>query len=242
MTDLGTLYGQSESVARSINNNGQVVGYVGGDIDSCGGLQYCPEPETSYSFLYSGGTMGDLFAGVSGVSGSDAYGINNSGQVVGYEDNYSIPGTSPDFPYLYTAGTVPDLGALPGATAASPNGYAYSFATGINDSGQVVGVSEGVNYAHGFLYTQGALIDLGTLPGGGASEPNAINNTGQVVGFSYVSGLNTTHAFLYGSGAMTDLGTLPGDYSSMATAINNAGQIVGAGSFSRLPLQRRHDD
>jgi probable HAF family extracellular repeat protein len=230
MIDLGTLYGSTESVARNINASGQIVGYTGNNI-ACFGVQYCPEPSppATYAFLYSNGVMTAPLSAVPGISASYAYGINDSGQIVGFEYNYSIPGTSPDFPFLDNAGSVVGLGALPGATAATPSGYAYSWATGINNSGQVAGISEGVNYSHAFLYTSGSMVDLGTLPGGGGSQAFGINNSGQVVGYSYVSGLNTTHAFLYSGGVMTDLGTLPGNATSVAVGINDAGQIVGAG-------------
>ena len=69
------------------------------------------------------------------------------------------------------------------------------------------------------------LIDLGTL-GGNYSLGVAINDVGQVVGYSEVSG-GAVHAFRWdGANGMQDLGTLGGAYSC-ATAINRAGQVVG---------------
>jgi probable HAF family extracellular repeat protein len=229
MIDLGTLPGETESVAYGINNSGQIAGFSGNDL-TCAGLQFCPEPSPpAYAFLLSKGSMVSLLSAVPGVDASYAYGINDSGQVVGFEYNYSVPGTSPDFPFLYTAGSVVDLGALPGATATDPSAYAYSYATGINDIGQVTGNSLGVNWEHAFLYSGGSMADLGTLPGGGASGAYGINNDGQVVGYSYVSGLSTEHAFVYSGGVMIDLGTLPGNSSSLGVGVNDAGQVVGAG-------------
>lgn len=66
------------------------------------------------------------------------------------------------------------------------------------------------------------MTDLGTLPGSTSSTATAINDSGQVVGYS------GNHAFFWDNGVMTDLGTLPGDTSSTATAINNSGQVVGS--------------
>src|SRR3990172_2867667 len=68
------------------------------------------------------------------------------------------------------------------------------------------------------------LIDLGTL-GGDSSYAVAINELGQVVGYSYIAS-EEYHAFLWENGAMTDLGTLGGNFSQ-AVAINERGQVVG---------------
>ncbi len=70
------------------------------------------------------------------------------------------------------------------------------------------------------------VTDLGTLPGGTASEATGINASGQVVGYADTSDGNY-HAFLYSNGTMADLGTLPGGTASEATGINASGQVVG---------------
>src|SRR5271165_5942603 len=70
-----------------------------------------------------------------------------------------------------------------------------------------------------------SITDLGTL-GGTSSFAQAINNSGQIVGYSYMAGNVNMNAFLYCAGAMTDLGTLGGS-DSFALAINGAGQVVG---------------
>src|SRR5215218_6346129 len=67
--------------------------------------------------------------------------------------------------------------------------------------------------------------DLGTL-GGSRSWASAINDSGQVVGYSYLAGDQNNHAFLYKDAKMTDLGTLGGT-SSEAKGINKSGQVVG---------------
>jgi probable HAF family extracellular repeat protein len=61
---------------------------------------------------------------------------------------------------------------------------------------------------------------------GGESSADAINDQGQVVGFSETAS-GEWHAVLWHDGKVTDLGTLGGE-SSSATAINDEGQVVGS--------------
>jgi len=132
--------------------------------------------------------MTDL--GTLGGTSSGAYGINNSGQIVG---NASIAGNTAAHAFLYSGGIINDLGILDGATS--------SFAFGINNSGQVVGFSEtvGDNTANrAFLYTNGAMLDLNSLisadSGWALKVASAINDSGQIIGSGIING--QTHAFL----------------------------------------------
>lgn len=70
------------------------------------------------------------------------------------------------------------------------------------------------------------LTDLGTLEGGNTYAV-AINDVGQVVGYSMLQDGTTRHAFLWQDGVMTDLGTLGGTDSN-AYDINNLGYVVGS--------------
>ncbi len=100
-------------------------------------------------------------------------------------------------------------------------------ANAINASGQVVGKLPTASGFHAFLYSGGAMIDLGTL-GGNQSDARGVNASGQVVGWSTLSpgDSSTYHAFLYSGGVMMDLGTL-GGVNSVANGINDSGQVVG---------------
>lgn len=111
--------------------------------------------------------------------------------------------------------TVTDLGTLPGEYGC--------VATGINDSGQVVGYGYdyGSPYDQAFLYSGGSMQNLSTLPGSNSSTAYAINNSGQVVGSALTSSGAQT-VFLYSGGSLQNLGV-----AGQPTAINDSGQIVG---------------
>jgi probable HAF family extracellular repeat protein len=118
---------------------------------------------------------------------------------------------------------ITDLGVLPG--------FVSSAAVALNNTGQVVGNESTVDsISHAFVWQNGVMTDLGTL-GGDNSYAYAINDAGQVVGYSDSAatdqyGNHLQHAFLWQSGVMTDLGTLGGT-ASRAFGINASGQVVG---------------
>jgi len=127
-----------------------------------------------------------------------------------------VPLPAPAAP-LYT---FTDLGTLGGDR---------SEATAINESGQIVGgASLPDGTFHAFLFANGVMSDLGTLPGYKSSYATAINDRGQIVGTSSTSD-SSTSAFFYSRGAMRALGITmsieDSSYLSVA-AINNHGEVV----------------
>src|SRR3954467_3838407 len=111
--------------------------------------------------------------------------------------------------FVWQRGEIQDIGTLGGPDAAP--------GPGCNNqrSGVIVGASytsftpnaaSGVPTIHPFLWDNGTMTDLGSL-GGTHSEAQCINNRGQVIGWSNLSGDSIRHAFLWQNGHMQDLGT-----------------------------------
>ena len=199
MTDLGSL-GGIYSEGRAINTAGDVAGYS--NLSS----------STYHAFLVHNGHMSDLGTLVPGGF-SEAYGLNNFDEVVGYGS-----GASGQHAFLDTGGK---MSALPDL---SSYGGGYSSASGINNLHQAVGSSDNASgSSHAVLWSNGTVTDLGTL-GGSQSAAYAINDAGQVVGWAHTQS-EATHAFLYTGGKMTDLGAY--NIDTVGEAINSAGVLVG---------------
>ena len=93
--------------------------------------------------------------------------------------------------------------------------------SGINDSGQIAGFYLTAGLAsHGFVLSDGN-FSVFHFPMGPATNFNAINNQGQIVG--YGGGVS----FLFESGEFSII-SVPGSNFTSASGINNTGQIVGA--------------
>jgi probable HAF family extracellular repeat protein len=119
-----------------------------------------------------------------------------------------------------------------------------SFASGVNNSDQVVGQSAG----HAFVWEDGVMTDSMPLPGRTGSGALGIDEIGPVVGWSTANGANGQHAvFWKRNRGVRDLGTLGGltsrayaiklyrDSDSAAYAINESGLIVGRGQRRSSP-------
>ncbi len=204
ISDLGALVGSEFSFGRAVNESEKVCGFT---------LAMLNFGSMNHGFLWSGGTMTDLGT-LPGHKYSMAFGMNDEGAVVGYSATEAEPNVPHAF--MWKNGTMTALGSL----SPDPGSWAWD----INNQDEIVGHSNN----HAFVYRYGSMVDLGTLPGYGASsQAMAINDAGQIAGIS-ADANGVSHSFLYANDVMTDIGQLSGRPVTVAAAISEGGLIVGA--------------
>lgn len=247
LTDLGTLGGPNSNITWSVKSNSGVVAGISqtsmpdplGEAWSSAAF-YPGATGTGFinlGFAWENGTMRAL--PTLGGNNGFATGANSRGQIVGWaettvHDPTCVPPQQLQFlPVVY--GNKPnDIAALP-LVAGDTSGAA----TGINEQGQIVGISGicdqavGRNTArHAVLWDKkGNIIDLGDLGAPYWNTPTNINQRGDVVGFAGAPNDpdgNFLQAFIWAAeNGMQPLGFLPGDVHSEAYGINERRQVVG---------------
>jgi probable HAF family extracellular repeat protein len=210
MQAIGTLPGLAFSGALAVSTNGDVAGVASASASLYG--------STSQPWVYRNGQMIDLDPFDRGVYAT-ASAINNAGIVAG---TTSFVGSGSVEGFKSVGGAIVNLPGLVGDRCR------ISYGMGINQVGTIVGyaaspASCGDNRAVLFRSTGGTAIDLGTL-GGVNGEARAINNFGDIVGYSELS-TGQNRATLWTASGPQNLGTLAG--ASFALGINDEGTIVG---------------
>lgn len=169
--------GGTVSRARDLNNLGQVVG--ASDLY---------QDTNHHATIYENGVLRDLGT-FNGVGDSDAYAINDAGQIVGSSD---LAGGG-SHAFLYEGGVMKDIGSLGGAR---------SWALSINNLGQVIGYSETTSdedRLDWFLYDQGQMVAIDDLLGslGHWDVRSAkLADNGYIAGLAYDWDTGVEHAFL----------------------------------------------
>ena len=210
-TKIG-LPGYTTSQANAINANGDVVGY-----SEANGF--------NHAILYKVGKTTDLGT-LPGGSYSNALGVNDSDQIVGYAST-STGGTHG---FVYQNGKIQDLGTLPGGTGSRA-------IHGINNAGLIAGDSNtgGTGYRAYTSKNGGALTLVGGVTGASDTYVTDINASGEFVGTTAFAapkapGLN---AFAYVGGKFINLNDQIdpklGWTLAYATGVNDSGAIVGYG-------------
>ena len=163
-------------------------------------------------FLFEGGVFRTL--------PWSAYSINDRGLIAG---NVAGPGGH-DYGVVYDlAGNIVRVVEWPGAF--------YTYLSGINNAGQVIGGSLGRSFLYDLATDTFTTI---SLPGYRSTFVTGINSLGQVVGhaLSAIDDSNPVRgtAFVYEGGVYRHF-SLPDGTQAYPGGINTAGQIVGRGEY-----------
>jgi probable HAF family extracellular repeat protein len=172
-----------------------------------------------HGFVEINGTLTTL--DVPGAFRTEAYGMNDSGVVVG---GFSDATGEHGFSYNGVKYSTIDLGT-----------QHFTVATGINNAGQIIGYYGATGGTTlGFLDTNGKFTTIKT--NNAVTEPLGINSSGVVVG---IEGTETEFmSFMYQNGRFLPIPiVVPSSYITQAEAINDSGQIVGWFLFQGSPLE-----
>jgi len=189
------------------------------------------------------GTLGGMKSGVGAFSTGSGVGAN--GQVTGSSVSNEPGNQVHAFIGNATSNALIDLGSL----CVGYEGDCSSEGDAVNASGQVTGSSlanqfNNPNHAFITVAATNAMIDLGTLACAqtevcnGSSYGTAINDGGQVTGYSTIAtSTDTYHAFITNAttNALTDLSGSCGGCMSAGYGINTSGQVTGWAAFKVYP-------
>lgn len=224
---LPPLYNDKDGSATAINDRGQVVG-ISGTCDQAVGRF-----TAAHMVLWKNGHTNDL-GNLGGVAWNTPTAINRQGDIVGFANvpGGATPASLNEHAFLWTRnGGLQDLGVL-------YPGDVHSQALGINDRGQIVGLSCTAHFAscHGFLWQNGVMIDLNTLvPGynGIIVDAQDINDLGQITGQSLDSA----------SGNLVSFWAIPvpnyGAHGAATSALNRAGVQTALSPQAKQALLQR---
>jgi probable HAF family extracellular repeat protein len=245
MTALPTLrdrynHSGNNGQAYQINTYGVAVGSSENTTSdsTCPGLPSSPQmyefkPVVWFKPFFWGKPVVQELRTVDGDPDGVAYAINDRGQAVGGTGSCGAFNSITEVnlvalhAVLWQGGRPIDLGNLGG-----DGHFNGIYATGLNNAGQVVGVSDTTGDAsfHGFLWQDGHMSDLQPLPGDSYSYATAISDTGLVLGLSIDANFNL-RAVIWQNGVITNLNDrVPADatlFLQSACSINAKGQIIG---------------
>jgi probable HAF family extracellular repeat protein len=186
MQELPPLPGDSTSAATAINDKGQVVGISGACGIAVGGVS------AAHAVLWENGVPYDI-GSLGGHSWNTPTAINNDGTIVGFSLLAGQDGTRNYEAFIWTReGGMRSLG--------KPAGDVRSAAFGINDEGQVVGLSVGGPYVlRALFWENGVMTDLNDITESGSPYllyANDINDRGEIAGQAFDPGTGELPAFV----------------------------------------------
>jgi hypothetical protein len=234
-------YTVATSEAYAINNAGVAVGY--GTSYDAGGMSR-GNRAVRWNAAGVATELGHLGTGISSLTNSAAWAINEAGVAIGFATRFDVNGLNDGQRAVrWNAGSsIPiELQVL----GTDPNGSTFSKAYTLNEIGTAVGWLEKYN-AQGvdqgtravIWNPAGQVTELGLLPGATSSKAFDINNSGVAVG-SVATPSSTAAVYWANSGTPIDLNTLifpiTGWRLEQALAISDTGWIAGIGKFDDGP-------
>jgi len=246
--------GGPNSQANDLNDRGQLVGATqtsdANSEDFCGFNAYGlpAAAKACRPFVWRNGAITELPNTLGGAN-AVANHINNRGEVAGLAETSQPQEKGCPVgrfaPVIWRSGS---MQALP-TWSGDPDGMV----NGINDNGQAVGATGScapfnpntqlyLLESHAVLWDADGSVHLipgfGGDGGFGGNHACEVNNVGQVVGHSDVTGDATFHGFIWSQETGT-VALLPfaGDFASLAIGINDSGQVVGGSLDEQFNLR-----
>jgi probable HAF family extracellular repeat protein len=203
---------QSSSVALAINASDDVVGYTLGSATMI-------DPE-DVPVEWANSTTPTTLASLNYSLGAQATGISDSGEIVGFKEDFNGQG---DKSFKVQGSTVTELPVL-------PNGGANADALGVSSNGFIAGDADSSAFGRQAVEwnSSGAITALPQPANTFQSQAFAVNASGVAVGDVVLSTDGESHPEMWANGKVTELapGTIVG-FNAVANAINNSGVIVG---------------
>ena len=239
IAEIGS-FGTNISQGTAVNNRGQVVGTSNKVIlpFHWAGVSRC--------LLWENGAMQDI--GAPAFDFCQALGITDRGTVLAWTGGGDQAWLWKDGTWTFASRGLPmSINRFDAVAGQYWNGAGYrgfyardgvmfeigtlggnmSSASAVNDKGYVVGgasVNDALGIGHAYVWKDGVMTDLGTLPGFEDSHAVDINNHGVIVGYSSTTFDDRTGFIADVKGGMRPIGI--GGWSQ-PSAINDRGAIVG---------------
>jgi probable HAF family extracellular repeat protein len=212
--------GSIDSYLFSINANGLAVGGFcpPRPPGTCGGLF------AVHGYTYDYATGATVTIDYPGAGTTAAYGINDSGVVVGGFCVQGVNGCPINLTFGSSHAFMDDNGVF---TQLDYPGAELTTAFGINNAGTIVGLYVTPTIAHGFLYQNGVYTDL-NYPGANWTNAFGVSNAGVVVGI-YQDALFRVFGFMYYNGKWAQINARSGGATGIS-GINDHNDLVGTWS------------
>jgi uncharacterized membrane protein len=194
-----------DTTAAGLNDAGQIVGWYT-HVYPSGALG------ASIAYVYANGTLTSFdFPGAADYGGTEAYAINDLGQIVGSYADISGAGG-----FLSSNGTMTSLNLA----------FSLVTPTGINDKGVIVGQFGAGSNPASFDYANGTFTTIQDPNATEGTYATGINDNGEIVG--YFSNSSGSHGFIDNGGLFTTINDPLGTDGTYLLGVNDSGELLGS--------------